>query len=106
MSREQREYHLRQQLKAIQQELGETSGEDADLAELRQRMDEIELPEEVRKEAERELGRLERLPPAAPDYQITRSYVELILELPWTAETTDNLDLARAQRSSTKTTTA
>jgi ATP-dependent Lon protease len=98
MSREQREYHLRQQLKAIQQELGETSGEDADLAELRERMEEIELPEEVRKEAERELGRLERLPPAAPDYQITRSYVELILELPWTAETTDNLDLARARK--------
>ncbi len=97
MSREQREYHLRQQLKAIQQELGETSGEDADLAELRNRMDEIELPDEVRKEAERELGRLERLPPAAPDYQITRSYVELILELPWTAQTTDNLDLARAR---------
>ena len=98
MSREQREYHLRQQLKAIQQELGETSGEDADLAELRRRLDEIELPQEVRNEAERELGRLERLPAAAPDYQITRSYVELILELPWTTETTDNLDLSRARQ--------
>ncbi len=98
MSREQREYHLRQQLKAIQQELGETSGEDADLAELRRRLDEIELPPEVRNEAERELGRLERLPAAAPDYQITRSYVELILELPWTTETTDNLDLSRARQ--------
>jgi ATP-dependent Lon protease len=98
MSREQREYHLRQQLKAIQQELGETSGEDADLAELRRRLDEIELPQEVRNEAERELGRLERLPAAAPDYQITRSYVELILELPWTTETTDHLDLSRARQ--------
>lgn len=98
MSREQREYHLRQQLKAIQQELGESSGEDADLAELRRRLDEIDLPPDVRKEAERELGRLERLPAAAPDYQITRSYVELILELPWATETTDNLDLSRARQ--------
>jgi ATP-dependent Lon protease len=97
MSREQREYHLRQQLKAIQQELGETSGEQAELDELRRRMDEAELPADVRKEAERELGRLERLSPAAPDYQITRSYVDLILELPWNRQTEDNLDLARAR---------
>ena len=98
MTREQREYHLRQQLKAIQQELGESSGEEAEVQELRRRMDEAELPEDVRKEAERELSRLERLNPAAPDYQITRSYVELILELPWTEATEDNLDLARARQ--------
>ncbi len=97
MSREQREYHLRQQLRAIQQELGESSGEQSDAAELRRRLEEVQLPDEVRKEAERELGRLERLPAAAPDYQITRSYLELVLELPWTQETTDNLDLARAR---------
>jgi ATP-dependent Lon protease len=97
MSREQREYHLRQQLKAIQQELGEGGGEQAELAELRKRLDEAGLPPEVYKEAQRELDRLERLPTAAPDYQITRSYVELILELPWTSETKDNLDLARAR---------
>ena len=97
MSREQREYHLRQQMKAIQQELGEGGGEQAELAELRSRMQEAQLPSEVRKETERELGRLERLPTAAPDYQITRSYLDLILELPWNKQTQDNLDLARAR---------
>ncbi len=97
MSREQREYLLRQQMRAIQQELGESTGEQADAAELRHRLDEADLPAEVRKEAERELSRLERLPTAAPDYQITRSYVELILELPWNRRTQDNLDLVRAR---------
>jgi ATP-dependent Lon protease len=98
MSREQREYHLRQQLRAIQQELGEGGGEQAEIDELRHRLADAELPDEVRKEAERELSRLMRLPTAAPDYQITRSYVELILELPWTTVTEDNLDLARARQ--------
>ncbi len=98
MSREQREYHLRQQLRAIQQELGEGGSEQAEIDELRERMEKIELPEDVRKEAERELSRLSRLPTAAPDYQITRSYIELILELPWDKTTEDNLDLARARQ--------
>ncbi len=98
MSREQREYHLRQQLRAIQEELGEGGGEQGEVDELRSRLTETELPDDVRKEAERELGRLERLPTAAPDYQITRSYLELILELPWTKTTEDNLDLARARQ--------
>jgi ATP-dependent Lon protease len=97
MSREQREYHLRQQMKAIQQELGETSGEEAEISELRKRMEEARLPPDILKEAQRELSRLERIPPAAPDYQITRSYLDLILELPWTNETQDNLDLVRAR---------
>ena len=83
MSREQREYLLRQQLRAIQEELGEKNPEKAEVEELRERLDEADLPDEVRKEAERELGRLERLPAAAPDYQLTRTYLELILELPW-----------------------
>ncbi len=97
MSREQREYLLRQQLRAIQQELGESSSEEAELDDLRRRLDEAKLPTEVHQEAERELKRLERLPAAAPDYQITRSYVDLILELPWTNQTEDHLDLARAR---------
>ncbi len=98
MSREQREYHLRQQMRAIQQELGESSGEQAEVDELRKRLQETELPDDVRKEADRELSRLERLPAAAPDYQITRSYLELVLELPWNKLTQDNLDLARARQ--------
>ena len=97
MSKEQREYLLRRQLKAIQEELGEESPEKAEINELRKRLDEVELPDEVRREAERELNRLERLPPAAPDYQLTRTYVELIIELPWNKTTEDNLDLEHAR---------
>ena len=97
MSREQREYLLRQQLRAIQQELGEGGGEQAELVELREQLDAAHLPEEIRKEADRELSRLERLSTSSPDYQITRSYLDLILELPWDKQTEDNLDLARAR---------
>src|SRR5260370_15085919 len=97
MSKQQREYMLRQQLRAIQQELGEQDPEKAELALLRERLDKAELPEHVRKEAERELGRLEKLPPVAPDYQLTRSYLELVLELPWRkgSETVIDIPLAR-----------
>jgi ATP-dependent Lon protease len=98
MSKQQREYMLRQQLQAIQEELGEKSPEKAEAELLRQRLAEAELPDEVRKEAERELSRLERVPPAAPDYQVTRTYLELILELPWHKSTPTEIDLARARQ--------
>ena len=93
MSKEQREYMLRQQLRAIQDELGEQAPETQEAEELRRRFDEADLPDEVRKEVQRDLGRLQRLPPAAPDYQITRTYLELVLELPWQRSTDDILDL-------------
>ncbi len=98
MGKEQREYLLRQQLRAIQGELGETDPQRAEVQELRDRLVAADLPEAVHKEVERELGRLERLPPAAPDYQITRTYLELVLELPWRQSTEDDLDLDKAQR--------
>jgi ATP-dependent Lon protease len=98
MGKEQREYLLRQQLRAIQGELGETSPERAEVQELRDRLLSADLPADVHKEFERELGRMERLPPAAPDYQITRTYLELVLELPWRKSTEDDLDLDKAQR--------
>lgn len=98
MTREQRNYLLRQQMRAIQEELGEESGEQAQIAELRKQLEEGEYPEEVRKEADRELTRLERIPAASPEHQLTQNYVELILELPWTKTTEDNLDLERARR--------
>ncbi len=97
MTREQREYLLRQQLRAIQEELGEKNPEQAEAAVLRDRLREADLPDEVRKEAQRELARLERLPSAAPDYQVTRTYLDLILEVPWRNFTEDVLDLARAR---------
>ncbi|HXE73965.1 MAG TPA: endopeptidase La, partial [Candidatus Nitrosotenuis sp.] len=98
MTKEQRNYLLRQQLRAIQQELGEEDPEKAELQLLRERLEKTEMPEEVRKEAERELRRLERLPAMAPDYQVVRTHLEFILELPWTVTTTDNMDLRRARQ--------
>jgi ATP-dependent Lon protease len=97
INKEQREYLLRQQLRAIQSELGEKSPEQAEVAQLRKRLDEAKLPEEVRREAERELSRLESTPAAAPDFQVTRGHLELILELPWNETTPDNFDLQSAR---------
>lgn len=98
MSREQREYLLRQQLRAIQKELGGENPEQSEVSLLRERLEKADLPEEVRKEAERELGRLEKLPPAAPDYHVTRTYLEFLLELPWKKSTEDVLDISRARQ--------
>ncbi len=97
IGREQREYLLRQQMKAIQEELGGKSPEEAETDELRRRLDEAELPDKVRQEAEKELRRLERMSPNAADYQVTRTYLDLVLELPWHKTTEDNLDLPRAR---------
>jgi ATP-dependent Lon protease len=97
MSKEQREYLLRQQLRAINEELGEKSPEQAEVVQLRKRLDEIKLPEDVREEAERELKRLESTPAVAPDFQVTRAHLELLMELPWNEVTIDNLDLNAAR---------
>jgi ATP-dependent Lon protease len=93
----QREYYLREQLKAIQQELGEGDEQQAEINELRERIEAAGLPEGARKQAERELGRLERLPPAAAEYGVIRTYLEWIIELPWNVTTEDNLDLDHAR---------
>ena len=105
MTKEQRDYLLRQQMRAIQEELGEKNPEKAEVEELRRRLAEADLPDEVRKETERELGRLERMPTAAPDYQMTRTYLELIVELPWRKNTIDVIDLPAPARCSTRTIT-
>ncbi len=96
MTREQRDYLLRQQLRAIQEELGEGGGESG-AAALREQLDNTDMPDAVREEARRELSRLERIPAASPEHQLTQNYVELILELPWSKTTEDNLDLKRAR---------
>ena len=93
----QREYYLREQLKAIQQELGEADEQQAEINELRERIEAASLPEHARKQADRELGRLERLPPAAAEYGVIRTYLEWLVELPWVATTEDNLDIANAR---------
>jgi ATP-dependent Lon protease len=98
MESSQREYFLRQQLKAIQDELGEGDPEQAELKELRDRAAEVALTEEARKAVDRELARLEKLPTAAAEYGVIRTYVEWILSLPWDKTTQDNLDLQQARR--------
>ena len=98
MDRKQREYMLRQQMRAIQQELGETDAERSETAELHRRFEAATLPPEVRKETERELKRLASLPASSPEHQVARTHLELVLELPWDQRTEDNLDLARARR--------
>ncbi len=94
----QREFFLRQQLKAIQEELGEGDPEQAEANELRERLDALDLPEEVRKAADRELMRLERLPAAAAEYGVIRTYLDWIATLPWGVTTPDDLDLDRARQ--------
>ncbi len=99
MDKAQRDYILRQQMKAIQKELGDDEGgERAEAELLRERLDSADLPDEVRTEAERELKRLERLPAAAPDYHVIRTYLEYVLELPWKKSSEDKLDLEEARR--------
>jgi ATP-dependent Lon protease len=93
----QREFFLRQQMKAIQDELGEGDEQQAEANELRQRVEQAELPEHALKAAERELSRLEKLPPAAAEHGVIRSYLEWLVELPWSKRTEDNLDIAHAR---------
>jgi ATP-dependent Lon protease len=98
MGKEQREYFLRQQLKAIQNELGGGKDGESELELLRERLTKAELPDDVRKESERELGRLERLSAQAPDYNVGRTWLELILELPWSKASDSAIDIAGARQ--------
>jgi len=98
MTKVQREYLLREQLKAIQRELGEESEEQATVNELRQKIDEARMPEEALKEANRELSRLEKLPTVSPEYSIIRTYLELLTSLPWSKSTGEEIDVPRARQ--------
>jgi ATP-dependent Lon protease len=93
----QREYVLRQQLEAIRRELGEFDESAAEANQLRRQLEEIALPEDVRRQVDRELKRLEALPPSAAEYGVIRTYLEWIASLPWEKETDDNLDLDHAR---------
>ncbi len=97
MEKGQREFFLRQQLKAIQDELGEGDADQAELNELRNRFAEMELPEEVRKSVDRELSRLEKIPSAAAEHGVIRTYLDWLVSLPWNKVTEDNLDLDNAR---------
>jgi ATP-dependent Lon protease len=93
----QRDYFLREQLKAIQRELGEGDEQTAEIEELRQKIDAAKMPEEAEKQARRELDRLSRLPTAAAEYGVIRTYLDWMISLPWSNNTADNLDIAHAR---------
>ena len=94
----QREYFLREQLKAIQRELGETDDRSEDLRELREKIKEAKMPDKAAKEAEKQLRRLERMHPDAAEASMTRTYIEWLADLPWSKATKDNLDLKTAHK--------
>jgi ATP-dependent Lon protease len=98
MTKGQREFVLREQLKAIKQELGEEDEVQVEIKEFREKIEAADLPDYVLKEAEREMNRLEKVPTASPEYGVIRTYLEWLIELPWSRETTDNMDLDRAKQ--------
>jgi ATP-dependent Lon protease len=97
VGRTQREYYLREQLKAIQKELGQADDRAQELDELRQKIEAAGMTEEARKEALRELDRLGKMPPAAAEYTVARTYLDWLVALPWSKETHDRLDIAAAR---------
>lgn len=94
----QREYFLREQLKAIQRELGEEDEHAAEVRTLREKIEAANMPEEVKREALRELDRLAKMSPAAAEYSVIRTYLDWLIELPWSTVTEDNLDIAYARQ--------
>jgi len=98
MEKVQREYFLREQLKAIKKELGEEDEQSLEVEEYRRKIAEAGMPEEVEKEARRELDRLAKMPTAAAEYSVIKTYLDWLTDLPWNVATEDNLDIARARR--------
>jgi ATP-dependent Lon protease len=97
MEKNQREFYLRQQLRAIQEELGEVDPQQAEANELRTKIEEAKMPEEPKKTADRELDRLAHVPQASPEYSVIRTYLDWLVQLPWNAETTDYIDIEKAR---------
>ncbi|ABQ25450.1 endopeptidase La [Geotalea uraniireducens] len=93
----QKEYLLREQMKQIQEELGEEDDRQAEIKELRKKLSSAGMPEEVRKITEKELKRLERINPASPEYTVSRTYLDYLLGMPWQTATTDNRDITQAE---------
>ncbi|MHC4115907.1 MAG: endopeptidase La [Planctomycetota bacterium] len=98
IDKNQREYFLQEQLKAIQTELGEKDFQTEELKEIGENIIKAKMPEEVEQEAFRELDRLGKMPPASPEYSVIRTYLDWVCELPWSIQTEDQLDINRAQR--------
>jgi ATP-dependent Lon protease len=97
MEKNQREFYLRQQLRAIQEELGEVDPQLAEVNELREKIDAAGMPEDVKKAADRELDRLSKVPQASPEYSVIRTYLDWLVTLPWNSETADHIDIKQAR---------
>jgi ATP-dependent Lon protease len=97
MEKNQREFYLRQQLRAIQEELGESDPQQAETNELRKKVDEANMPEDVKKAADRELDRLAKVPTASPEYSVIRTYLDWLVQLPWSVSTSDQIDITKAR---------
>jgi len=97
MDKTQREYYLREQLKAIKKELGEMDEHTAEIKELKERIDKAKMPPEALKSAEKELDRLSKIPPASAEYTVARTYLDWLVELPWSNSTKDNLEISNAR---------
>jgi ATP-dependent Lon protease len=98
MGKTQREMFLRQQLRAIQKELGEGDERTVEIAELKERIEKAKMPEAALKAAEHELDRLEKMPPSAPEYTVARTYIDWLISLPWSVATEDTLDVRAARK--------
>lgn len=98
IDKSQREYFLRQQLKAIQQELGETSELQEEIKQMREKFEKLKMPKEAREEVEKQIKKLERMHPDSAETAVVRNYLEWMLELPWNESTKDNLDINRARK--------
>ena len=98
MDKNQREYFLRQQMKAIQKELGESSDEGEEIATYQKKLKEIEIPEDAKKEVERNIDKLKKMHPESAESTVVRNYLDWMLEIPWCISTKDNLNLKRAEK--------
>ncbi len=98
MSKNQRDFFLREQLRAIQRELGETDSNSSEISSLREQVEKNNLPEEPKKVALKELERLQQIPPAVAEYTVSRNYLDWLINLPWTKATEDKVDLKAAER--------
>jgi ATP-dependent Lon protease len=97
MEKNQREFYLRQQMRAIQEELGEVDPQLAEMNEMREKVEAAGMPEDVKKSADRELDRLSKVPQASPEYSVIRTYLDWLITLPWSSETNDHIDIKRAR---------
>ncbi len=98
LNKTQRQYYLREQLKAIKKELGEYEDEGTEIEELREKLASVKMPKHVREVAEKELNRLSRMSPMASEYTVSRTYMDWLLEMPWSKSTRDRLDIKKAEQ--------